>query len=196
MALARHGMLVPGAGIEDIIWHKEATRAFGVNWAVVPFKCHAGKVCVVNFLRDFVVLFGSLAKMIQVGIANVLDGKVVNNECKHDEAPCVAPEHGGGSCLVVVEFGKAVLEEFVGKDACLEETIHAMVHLKVNPAVAGRLVELVHVDEFLGDVRKLDVDVFWPVKQGVNSLTPMVAYIQPFFNKVCSSLITFPIFVC
>jgi hypothetical protein len=67
----------------------------------------------------------------------------------------VAPEPGGGGCLVVVEFGKAVLEVFVGKDACLGATIHATAHLKVDPGVTGKLVELVLVDEFLGDIRKL-----------------------------------------
>jgi hypothetical protein len=105
--------------------------------------------------------------MIQVGIAKVLDGKVVDNECKHDGAPFVVPEPGGGGCLAVVEFGKAVLEEFVGKDACLGETLHAMAHFEVDPGVTGKLVELVLVDEFLGGVCKLDADVLWSVKQGV-----------------------------
>jgi hypothetical protein len=167
LELGGHGMLVPGADIEDIIWHGEAARAFGVNWAVVPFKCHAVKAGAVSFLRDFVVIFESLAKMIQVGIANILDGKVVNNECKHDGVPFVAPEPGGGGCLVVVKFGKAVLEEFVCKDTCLGETLHATVHLKLNPGVAGKLVEHVLIKEFLGDVRKLDADVLWPVERGV-----------------------------
>jgi hypothetical protein len=138
-----------------------------MNWALVPFKWHAGKAGAINFLRDFVVLFERLAKMIQVGIANVLDGKVINNECEHDGAPFVAPEPGGGGCLVVVEFGKTVSEEFVGKDACLGETVHATVHLKLDPRVAGKLVELVLIDEFLGDIRKLDADVLWPVNRGV-----------------------------
>jgi hypothetical protein len=167
LVLGGHGMLVPGAYLEDITWHGEAARVFVVNWAVVSFKCHAGKAGAVNFLRDFLVLFESLAKMIQVGIANVLDGKVVDNECKHDAAPFVAPEPGGGGCLVVVKFGKVVLEKFVGKDACLGETVHAMVHLEVDPGVAGKLVELVLVDEFLGDVRKFDADILWPVERGV-----------------------------
>ncbi len=92
-----------------------------MNWAEVPFKCHTGKAGAVNFLRDFVVLLESLVKMIQVDIANILDGKVVDDECKHDEVPFVAPEPGGGGCLVVVKFGKRVLEEFVVKDACLGE---------------------------------------------------------------------------
>ncbi len=167
MALGGHEMLVPGADIEDLTWHGEGARAFGVNWAVVPFKCHASKEGAANFLRDFVVLYESLAKMIQVGITNILDGKVIDNECKHDRVPFVASEPGGDGCLVVVKFGKAVSEEFVGKDACLGETIHAMAHFKVDPGVAGNLVELVLVDDFLGDVRKLDADVLWPVERGV-----------------------------
>ncbi len=84
LVLGGHEMLVPGVDIDDVTWHGEAARAFGVNWAVVPFKCHAGEAGVVDFLRDFVLLFESLAKMIQVGIANALDGKVVGNECKRD----------------------------------------------------------------------------------------------------------------
>ncbi len=142
-------------------------RAFGVNWSVVPFEHRAGKAGANNFLRDLVVLFESLAKMIQVGITNVLDGKVVDNDCKHDRVPFVAPEPWGGGCLVVVVFGKAVLEEFVGKDASLGETVHATAHFKVDPGVKGNLVELVLVDEFLGDVCKLDADVLWPVEKGV-----------------------------
>ncbi len=138
-----------------------------MNWAVVPFECHAGKAGAIDFLRDFVVLFESLVKMIQVGITNLLDGKVVNNECKHDGAPFVAPKPGGGGCLVVFKFGEAFSEEFVGKDACLGETVHATAHFEVDPGVAGNLVELVLVNEFLGDVRKLDVDVLWLAERGV-----------------------------
>ncbi len=47
------------------------------------------------------------------------------------------------------------------------ETVHATAHFEVDPGVAGNLVELVLVDEFLGDVRKLDADVLWSVERGV-----------------------------
>jgi hypothetical protein len=140
---------------------------FGMNWAVVPFKYYTGKAGAINFLRDFVVLLKSLAKIIQVGITNILDGKVVDNECNHDLAPFVVPEPRGGGCHVVVKFGKAVLEEFVGKDACLGDTVHATAHLEVDLGVTGKLIELVLIDKFLGDVCKLDADVLWLVKQGV-----------------------------
>ncbi len=113
------------------------------------------------------MLLESLEKMIQVGIANVLDGKVVEDECKHDEAPFVVPEPGSGGCLVVVKFGKAVSEEFVSKNACLGETVNATVHFEVDPGVTGKLIVLILIDKFLGDVRKLDADVLWPVEWGV-----------------------------
>jgi hypothetical protein len=77
------------------------------------------------------------------------------------------PETGGGGCLVVVKFGKAVLEKVVSKDSCLGETIHATAHFKVDPGVTDNLVDLVLVNEFLGDVCKLDAEVLWPVEAGV-----------------------------
>jgi hypothetical protein len=167
LALGGHGMLVPGADIEDIAGHEETARAFGVNWAVVPFKHHTGKAGAVNFLRDFVVLIESLVKMIQVCIADVLDGKVVDDECKHDRVSLVVPETWGGCCLVVVKFNKAVSEEIVSMDACLGETVHATAHFKVDQGVTGKLVKLVLINKCLGDVCKLDGDILWPVKRGV-----------------------------
>jgi hypothetical protein len=115
----------------------------------------------------FVVLLESLAKMTQVGIANVFNGEVLDNECKHYRVPLVAPEPRGGGCLVVAKFGIAVSEEVFSKDACLGETVHATAHFEVDPGVRGKLVELVLVNEFLGDVRKLDADILWPVERGV-----------------------------
>ncbi len=64
LVLGGHGMLVPDADIEDIAGHGEGALAFGMNWAVVPFECHAGKAGAINFFRDFVVLLESLVKMI------------------------------------------------------------------------------------------------------------------------------------
>ena len=67
----------------------------------------------VKFFGDFVVLLESLSKMIQVGIADVLDCKVVNNEGKHDGAPLVLPESWCAFALVVSLFGKAFGEKFL-----------------------------------------------------------------------------------
>jgi hypothetical protein len=138
-----------------------------VIWAVVPFECHAIKTGAINFFRDFVLFLESQVKMIQVGIAYVLNGKAVNNECKHDGAPLVMPEAGDGGFLVVAKFHKAVLEEVVSKIACLGGTVHATAHFEADPGVTGKLVELVLISEFLGDVSKLDADVLWLVKRGV-----------------------------
>ncbi len=61
-----------------------------------------------KFFGDFVVLFKSLAEMIQVGVNDVLNCKVIDYEGKHDGAPLVSPEARGGGCFMVVKFGKAV----------------------------------------------------------------------------------------
>ncbi len=47
------------------------------------------------------------------------------------------------------------------------ETVHAMAHFKLDPGVADNLVELVLIDDFFGDVHKLNADVLWPVERGV-----------------------------
>ncbi len=69
-------------------------------WAVVPFEGHAGKAGAINFFGDFVVFPEGLANKIQMGIANVLNSKVINNECKHDGTPLVMPETRGGGYLI------------------------------------------------------------------------------------------------
>ncbi len=60
------------------------------------------------------MLLESLSKVIQVGVADVLDCKVVNNEGKHDGGPLMSPEAWSGGCFVVVlKFSKAFMEEVV-----------------------------------------------------------------------------------
>ncbi len=85
---------------------------------------------------------------------------------QHDGAPFVVPEPRGGGCFVVVKIGEAVLEEYDSKDACLGETVHATAHFKVDPGAAADIVELILLDEFEGDVRKLDAVVLWLVDWG------------------------------
>jgi hypothetical protein len=96
-----------------------------------------------------------------------MNDKSVNNECKCDGAPLVMPETGGGGCLAVVKFDKAILEDVVSKDDYLGETVHVKAHFEVDPGVKGKLVKLVLINEFLGDVSKLDTDILWPAEGGV-----------------------------
>ena len=113
------------------------------------------------------MLLESPSKVVQVGIADVLDCEVVNDEGKHDGAPLVSPEAWSGGCFVVVKFGEAFSEEVVCKDAGLGEAIHAASHFEVDPAVADKIFESVVLNEFFGDVGDFDADVFWLVQGGV-----------------------------
>ncbi len=67
----------------------------------------------------------------------------------------MAPDPGDGGCFIVVKISEAVLEEIVGKDACLGVTVHATAHFVVDPGVAGNFFELVLVNEFKGDICNL-----------------------------------------
>ncbi len=51
LAFGEHEMLVPGADIADVTWHGEVARAYGMNWAVVPFEHHAGKAGAIGSLE-------------------------------------------------------------------------------------------------------------------------------------------------
>jgi hypothetical protein len=113
------------------------------------------------------VLLESSSKVVQVGVADVLDREVVNNEGKHDGAPLVSPETWSGGCFKVVKFGKAFTEEVVCKDTGLGEAVHAASHFEVDPAVADKFFESVFLDEFFGDVGDFDADIFWSVQGGV-----------------------------
>ena len=47
------------------------------------------------------------------------------------------------------------------------ETVHAVSHFKVDPAIMDKIFECVFVDEFFGDVGDFDADIFWLVRGGV-----------------------------
>ncbi len=109
----------------------------------------------------------SLSKVIQVGVADVLNCEVVNNEGKHDGVPLVLPEAWGGGCFVVVKFGKAFTEEVVCEDTSLGGGVHAALHFEVDPVVTDKFFEFVFLDEFFGNVGDFDADIFWSVQGGV-----------------------------
>ncbi len=50
-----------------------------------------------------------LVKTILVGVDNVLNCIVIDNEGKHDGVPIVLPESRGGGCFIVVEFGNLMM---------------------------------------------------------------------------------------
>ena len=95
-----HGMLVLDVDVADVSWHGELTFVFGLDWAVGPFECHACKAGTVKFFGDFVVLLESLVKMIQVGIANVLNCKVVDMKANMTgcQLCCQSPGVVAASC--------------------------------------------------------------------------------------------------
>jgi hypothetical protein len=56
---------------------------------------------------------------------------------------------------------------FLAKDACLGDTVRATAHFEVDPGVTGKLIELLLLNQFVGNFCNLDADILWPVKRGV-----------------------------
>ena len=66
---------------------------------------------------------------------------------------------------MVVALGKEAFgQEIIGKFAGLFEPIHAFDDLVVDPAVVGKLHEVVFVNDFLGDDGELDADILWSIE--------------------------------
>ncbi len=89
--------------------------------------------------------------------SNIFYPKVIYDEAELDGTPFVAPE----TRSFIVAFGmKARLEEIVGQDVGLGETIAALADFEVDPTVAVATHKLVLLNEFRWDVRDLDADIF------------------------------------
>ena len=57
------------------------------------------------------------------------------------------------------------LKELVGKDSGLQKSINDATNFKVDPAILDAVGEVVFCDEFFGDIRETDANVFGTVER-------------------------------
>ncbi len=103
--------------------------------------------------------FEDLAKVVEMLFSDIFDAKVIHYETEHDWLPSVMPKAWRGGGFVVAGGIKLLPEEVVGKYACLKEAIASTDYFKVYPAFTLPHNEVVLVDEHLGYICKLDVDI-------------------------------------
>ena len=72
----------------------------------------------------------------------------------------MAPQIRGSGTLVVVVFEKVCLQYVVGKAYRLRETIDSVADFEIHPAFVETVLEVVLVNELLGDVGELDFEMF------------------------------------
>jgi len=146
----------------DVVFHGEATGAFGV----VPGEVDAGVKVTFPVFSEVIGLLYGVSEVVSVVVADVFDSEVVDYECEHDGLPLVAPEARSAFTLVVAFVGEMLSEEVLGEDAGLGEAVDAFANFEVYPAVVYVMQEVVLSDEFLWDVREFDFDVLGSVEGG------------------------------
>ncbi len=135
---------------------------------VVPVHVHAKVLVSGQVNGTFVVFLENLCKMVGVLPPDVLDAKVVNTESEQERPPVMFPKAQCDVALMVAVLVEAFFKEILCKDACLRDTIHALLYFDVDCSVVGSQVDEVVGFEKIGkEVADLHAHVFWPVHWGV-----------------------------
>ena len=120
---------VPRQLLVHICWHGEVNKTL----VVVPVEVYAAIEVAGAVFNNLVGLCSeSIVQVLEVVFSNVLDAKVVNGKIEPDRAVVVLPESGSVWLFEISVACKAFFEEFVGKDACLWETVHPFPNLDVD----------------------------------------------------------------
>ena len=112
-----------------------------------------------------------------MAFAYVFDPKIIHDEGEDYWAPFVPPEPGSHGTLVVVVVLETLFKELVGEAAGLGEAVDAVADLEVDPSVVDEVLEIILVDEVLGDVGELDLAVLGIIERRGEVVVPdVVAY--------------------
>jgi hypothetical protein len=77
--------------------------------------------------------------MVNISLINILDPKIIHDECECEQTRFMIPEAGGIDALVIPKRGQFPVNAFVGKDTPLWKAPHQASHFKVDPSVLGML---------------------------------------------------------
>ena len=82
-------------------------------------------------------------------VTDIFDAEVTDNEDREDGAPLVVPNARSGGYVIVASHVELSLEEFVGKDSRLWETVDAFSNLEIDSTIMNVVEEIVFLDKFL-----------------------------------------------
>ena len=99
--------------------------------------------------------------MLSMFFTYILYAEVVDEEAKLDGAPFVAPKARSSGRLEVSRLVEALAKEIISQSSTLGEAITAFNYLEKYPPIVYVLLQVIFVNEFLGDVFEFDLDVFW-----------------------------------
>ena len=92
---------------------------------------------------------------------NVFDSKAINNKAEADGSCVTCEQAWDGFGLMVSMCGEMWDEVVVGDLACLWESVHAFIDFKEDESVLiNKVIEVVEIDDFMGDGGDVDAHVF------------------------------------
>jgi hypothetical protein len=86
------------------------------------------------------VFLKNICEMVGMLLPNALDAKVVDTENEQERPPVMFPKAWCDIALMVVVLDEVLFEEILCKDACLRETVHAILYFDVNCTIVGSQV--------------------------------------------------------
>ncbi len=122
---------------------------------VVPLDGDASKFVAGHVELDAMVFLEEIPEEVKVLDANVFNAKVVDYEAELEGTPFVVPEARRRCCFIKTFGNQTGVEQVVGQDACLRESIAATVNFKVDPAIAVTSKEVVFINEVIWNVGEL-----------------------------------------
>jgi hypothetical protein len=112
---------------------------------VVPVHVHAKVSVSVPVNGTFVVFLKNLCKMVGVLPPDILYAKAISTESEQERPPIIFPKARCDIALMVALLVEAFFKDILFKDACLWETVHALLYFDVDCTVVGS-----QVDEVVG----------------------------------------------
>ena len=104
---------------------------------VVPVKCNT-KVLLrfpISFYLIIIILSECVQKVQCMFFSDIFYSEIINYQCKTDGTSLVSPESRSLFALEVALLIQSLLEQLLGYDACLRESVHALTNFNVDPAV-------------------------------------------------------------
>jgi hypothetical protein len=135
---------------------------------VVPVHVHAKVLVSIPVNGTFVVLLDNLCKMVFVLSPNVLYAKVFDTQSEQERLPVMFPKAWCDIALMVAVLAEVFFKKILCKDACLWETLHALLYFDVDcTLVSSQVDEVVGFDKIGRGVADFHAHVFRSVHWGV-----------------------------
>lgn len=136
--------------------HGDVNRTVGV----VPGQCEPTVQRAVPVGGDGVEAFEGGDEVLGVGVMDVLDAEIIDDQGEHDAVGGMMPKRGCMAHWSIAGRGQMLREAVTGKAASLFKAGHAFPDLHVDIPIAGDGIQVVVLDDFSRDDGEQDAHVF------------------------------------